>query len=70
MGSIANTFWPMQEAAGADEKRMRLRYAGTCRVCGRVLPAKTEAVLEAEGPLQVDDIASIHRALASALPSA
>jgi hypothetical protein len=36
----------MQEAAGADEKRMRLRYAGTCRVCGSVLPAKTEAVHE------------------------
>jgi hypothetical protein len=30
----------------ADEKRMRLRYAGTCRVCGSELPAKAEAVYE------------------------
>jgi len=25
---------------------MRLRYAGTCRVCGGALPANTEAVYE------------------------
>ena len=31
---------------GTDEKRMRLRYAGTCRVCGSELPAKAEAVYE------------------------
>lgn len=31
---------------GADEKRMRLRYAGTCRVCGVELPAKVEAMYE------------------------
>ncbi|KGN29456.1 hypothetical protein N802_13645 [Knoellia sinensis KCTC 19936] len=31
---------------GADEKRMRLRYAGACRVCGVELPAKVEAVYE------------------------
>jgi hypothetical protein len=30
----------------AREKRMRLRYAGTCRVCGRDLPARTEALYE------------------------
>jgi hypothetical protein len=30
----------------ADEKRMRLRYAGSCRVCGVDLPAKNEAVYE------------------------
>ena len=30
----------------ADEKRMRLRFAGTCRVCGSALPAKTDAVYE------------------------
>lgn len=28
------------------EKLMRLRYAGTCRVCGAELPAKVEAVYE------------------------
>lgn len=32
--------------AGNGEKRMRLRYAGTCRVCGSALPAKAEAVYE------------------------
>jgi hypothetical protein len=29
-----------------DEKRMRLRYAGTCRVCEVELPAKAEAIYE------------------------
>ena len=29
-----------------DEKLMRLRFAGVCRVCGVALPAKTEAVYE------------------------
>lgn len=29
-----------------DEKRMRLRYAGVCRVCDAELPAKAEAVYE------------------------
>ena len=29
-----------------DEKRMRLRYAGACRVCDVALPAKTEAIYE------------------------
>ena len=36
------------EAQQPDEKRMRLRYAGTCRVCGAHLPAKAEAVYERE----------------------
>jgi hypothetical protein len=31
---------------GLDEKRMQLRYAGVCRLCGADLPAKTEAVYE------------------------
>lgn len=31
---------------GTDDKRMRLRYAGTCRVCGSELPAKSEAIYE------------------------
>lgn len=29
-----------------DEKRMRLRYTGVCRVCGVALPAKAEAIYE------------------------
>jgi len=32
--------------AEADDKRMRLRYAGACRVCGIELPAKVEAIYE------------------------
>jgi hypothetical protein len=28
------------------EKHMRLRYAGTCRVCGLALPAKAEAIYD------------------------
>lgn len=31
---------------GTDDKRMRLRYAGSCRVCGVPLPARAEAVYE------------------------
>ena len=30
----------------SDEKLMRLRFDGVCRVCGVALPAKTEAVYE------------------------
>ena len=30
----------------SDEKLMRLRFDGTCRVCGIELPAKTEAIYE------------------------
>jgi hypothetical protein len=29
-----------------DEKRMKLRYAGVCRVCGAELAARTEAIYE------------------------
>jgi hypothetical protein len=29
-----------------DEKRMRLRYGGTCRVCSVELRAKTELIYE------------------------
>jgi hypothetical protein len=36
----------MSDTRPADEKRMRLRFAGTCRVCGGDLPAKTLAVYE------------------------
>lgn len=31
---------------GPDDKRMKLRYAGTCRLCGTELPAGTDAVYE------------------------
>jgi hypothetical protein len=34
------------ESVVPDEKRMRLRFAGTCRVCGAELPAKTAAIYE------------------------
>jgi hypothetical protein len=30
----------------ADEKRMKLRYAGVCRLCGAGLAARTEAIYE------------------------
>jgi hypothetical protein len=33
-------------AEPADEKRMKLRYAGTCRVCSTPLPAHEEAIYE------------------------
>lgn len=36
----------VQEGSGPDERQMRLRYAGVCRVCGTDLPAKTEAIYE------------------------
>ncbi|HEY3530159.1 MAG TPA: hypothetical protein VGK78_13520 [Nocardioides sp.] len=36
----------MDEKGAADEKRMRLRYAGTCRSCGADLPAGTDALYE------------------------
>jgi hypothetical protein len=31
---------------GDDDKRMRLRYAGVCRICGAELPARAEAIYE------------------------
>ena len=31
---------------GTSDKRMRLRYSGTCRVCGAQLPAKADAIYE------------------------
>jgi hypothetical protein len=33
-------------AEGVDEKQMKLRYAGVCRVCGTELAARTEAIYE------------------------
>ena len=36
------------DATPAGEKRMKLRYAGTCRVCGTDLPATSEAIWERE----------------------
>jgi len=59
------------EEPGPDDKPMRLRYAGKCRVCGVALPAKTEAIYErssktvrcvvhdqavADAPLEGDDV--------------
>ncbi len=39
---------PVEAAAetGGSEKQMRLRYAGTCRLCKAPLPARTEAIYE------------------------
>lgn len=36
----------MSDELLADEKRMRLRYVGTCRVCEADLPAKADAIYE------------------------
>ncbi|MCL3818973.1 nuclease-related domain-containing protein [Aeromicrobium wangtongii] len=36
----------MTEQPVQDETRMRLRYAGACRVCGIEIPAKAEAIYE------------------------
>ena len=38
----------VDETTAPAEKRIRLRYAGTCRVCNTALPAKTEAIYERE----------------------
>jgi len=46
MGSLMATVAGMGEQATASEKRTKLRYAGTCRMCGIDLPARTEAVYE------------------------
>lgn len=29
-----------------NDKRMKLRYAGVCRLCGTELPARAEAIYE------------------------
>ena len=39
----------VNDEAMSDEKLMRLRFDGVCRVCGVALPAKTEAVYERPG---------------------
>lgn len=36
----------MVDAGASPDKRMKLRYAGVCRVCGTDLPAKAEAIFE------------------------
>lgn len=36
----------MADPSGLDDKRMKLRYAGSCRLCGTTLPARTDAVYE------------------------
>lgn len=42
----AGTFGVVTLDLGPDDKRMRLRYAGTCRLCTRELPAGADAVYE------------------------
>lgn len=36
----------MADQSGLDDQRMKLRYAGSCRLCGTMLPARTDAVYE------------------------
>lgn len=36
----------MTDRAGLDDKRMKLRYAGSCRLCGTTLPGRADAVYE------------------------
>ena len=36
----------MEPAETATDKRMKLRYAGVCRLCGAELPARQEAIYE------------------------
>jgi Nuclease-related domain len=43
--SVTDEPWRAAADASAD-KRMKLRYAGTCRLCGTHLPAHAEAVYE------------------------
>ncbi|CUR55078.1 conserved hypothetical protein [metagenome] len=43
---VIDTVLSMDDAVLPDEKRMRLRYAGSCRACGVALAAKTEAIYE------------------------
>jgi hypothetical protein len=40
------TVWDVSDQVVPDEKLMRLRFDGVCRVCGIALPAKAEAVYE------------------------
>jgi hypothetical protein len=42
----ADTVAGVDRQPAPDEKRMRLRYAGACRVCGLDLPANAEAIYE------------------------
>ena len=43
---MLDTVWDVEGESIPDEKRMRLRYSGTCRVCSVELPAKAEAIYE------------------------
>ena len=38
--------WHREDTTAATEKRMRLRYAGSCRLRGTELAARAEAVYE------------------------
>ena len=46
MRQLADTVSSVEGESIPDEKRMRLRYSGTCRVCSVELPAKAEAIYE------------------------
>jgi hypothetical protein len=46
VASGPDTFGVVMLELGPDDKRMRLRYAGTCRLCGRALAAGSDAVYE------------------------
>lgn len=43
---VAGTVGVVTLELGPEDKRMRLRYAGTCRLCGTPLDAGTDAVYE------------------------
>jgi hypothetical protein len=46
VASGPDTFGVVTLELGPDDKRMRLRYDGTCRLCGRTLAAGADAVYE------------------------
>lgn len=45
-GVAAHSVLGVTSAGVPDEKRMRLRYAGRCRMCGIELPARSDAIYE------------------------
>jgi hypothetical protein len=44
--ACTGTFGLVTLELGPDDKRMRLRYAGTCRLCDQALAAGVEAIYE------------------------
>lgn len=43
---LPGTFSVVMLQLGPDDKRMKLRYAGSCRLCGTALPGGADAVYE------------------------